>query len=88
MSRKHGHLCAHRPQGIFRAHVDAPVADGSIRSREGQLVAFVSRSTNLVPNDTNGRQDVFVKDLLSGLDVQDTTYAPASGVGTSFTTPA
>ncbi|HET7204278.1 MAG TPA: choice-of-anchor D domain-containing protein [Steroidobacteraceae bacterium] len=35
-------------------------------SGNGRYVAFVSTATNLVPGDTNGRIDVFVKDLQSG----------------------
>jgi Tol biopolymer transport system component len=32
-------------------------------SADGRLVAFLSRATNLVPGDTNGVQDVFVRSL-------------------------
>jgi uncharacterized repeat protein (TIGR01451 family) len=32
----------------------------------GRFVAFLSRATNLVANDTNGTQDVFVRDLQTG----------------------
>jgi Tol biopolymer transport system component len=35
-------------------------------SRDGCYVAFVSRASNLVPGDTNGVADVFVKDLVHG----------------------
>jgi hypothetical protein len=35
-------------------------------SSDGYLVAFDSSSTNLVPNDTNGVPDVFVRDLRRG----------------------
>jgi Tol biopolymer transport system component len=35
-------------------------------SADGRHVAFVSRATNLVNNDTNGVADVFVKNLSSG----------------------
>ena len=35
-------------------------------SAEGSFVAFVSEADNLVPNDTNGYRDVFVRDLLGG----------------------
>src|SRR4051812_7211882 len=31
-------------------------------SADGRFVAFVSRASNLVPGDTNARQDVFVRD--------------------------
>jgi Tol biopolymer transport system component len=33
---------------------------------DGRYVAFVSFSSNLVANDTNGAQDIFVRDRLSG----------------------
>ncbi len=35
-------------------------------SADGRFVAFVSSAANLVPNDTNGKADVFVRDLLLG----------------------
>ncbi len=35
-------------------------------SADGRYVAFWSAATNLVPGDTNGRQDVFVRDLVAG----------------------
>ena len=35
-------------------------------SANGRYVAFSSDATNLVPGDTNGAQDVFVRDLRSG----------------------
>lgn len=34
-------------------------------SGNGRFVVFESRATNLVENDTNGRTDIFVKDLLT-----------------------
>jgi hypothetical protein len=36
-------------------------------SADGRFVAFVSGATNLVMNDTNGYQDVFVHDLQTGV---------------------
>lgn len=35
-------------------------------SPDGRYVAFESTATNLVPGDTNGRSDVFVKDMQTG----------------------
>jgi len=35
-------------------------------SADGRYVAFISRATNLVPNDTNGAQDIFVRDIQDG----------------------
>lgn len=36
-------------------------------SADGRYVAFASYARNLVPNDTNGNQDVFVHDRLTGV---------------------
>lgn len=35
-------------------------------SADGRFVVFTSDSTDLVPNDTNGRRDVFVRDMQTG----------------------
>jgi hypothetical protein len=43
-----------------------PHADGDAKHRRPHCVAFVSQASNLVPNDTNGKADAFVKDLRSG----------------------
>ena len=53
-------------RGSFRASV----------STDGRFVAFESYSTNLVPGDTNGRMDVFVRDRVAG-----TTERVSVGVG-------
>lgn len=51
---------------------------------DGQLVAFNSLSTNLVPGDTNGRSDVFVKDRRSGaLERVSTTSSGEQGDGSA-----
>jgi hypothetical protein len=39
---------------------------GSVISADGRFVAFSSLADNLVPGDTNGVEDVFVRDRLSG----------------------
>jgi Tol biopolymer transport system component len=39
-------------------------------SRDGRFVAFTSSATNLVPGDTNGKSDVFVRDLKTGTTVR------------------
>ena len=55
-----------------RVSVDASGADADGSSFEpaisadGRYVAFQSAATNLVPGDTNGMMDVFVRDRLSG----------------------
>src|SRR5438132_13627813 len=36
-------------------------------SADGRFVAFYSAATNLVPGDTNGAKDVFVRDRLTGI---------------------
>jgi Ca2+-binding RTX toxin-like protein len=35
-------------------------------SPDGRYVVFQSNASNLVPGDTNGQQDIFIKDLLTG----------------------
>jgi Tol biopolymer transport system component len=39
---------------------------GADMSADGRFVAFVSAADNLVPNDTNGREDLFVRDRFAG----------------------
>lgn len=48
---------------------NADSSDPSISS-DGRYVAFTSFADNLVPNDTNGLADVFVKDLQTGTVVR------------------
>jgi len=51
-------------------------------SGDGRFVAFTSAATNLVPSDTNGLPDVFVRDRLLGTTVCASTApngVPASG---------
>jgi len=45
-------------------------------SADGRIVAFFSRASNLVTGDTNGFQDVFVRDRLAG-----TTEIVSAGLG-------
>ena len=57
---------------VTRVSVDAGGAQGNDVSREavfspdGSKVAFRSEASNLVPGDTNGVDDIFVKDLATG----------------------
>lgn len=44
--------------------------EASAPSNSGTRVVFSSRATNLVPNDANGKVDVFVKDLVTGQTVR------------------
>jgi hypothetical protein len=45
-------------------------------SRTGQYVAFISQASNLVPGDTNGQPDVFVRDLFAA-----STFRVSIGTG-------
>jgi Tol biopolymer transport system component len=47
------------------ALADGPAGKASI-SGDGRYVAFASSATNLVAGDTNGRRDIFVRDLTTG----------------------
>ena len=62
------------------------VGNGTSRSPaitpDGRFVAFVSAANNLVPDDTNGIPDVFVRDLLAG-----TTTLVSVGAGRRQTRP-
>lgn len=42
-------------------------ADAPNISDDGRYIAFASASTNLVPDDTNGSADIFVRDLQTGI---------------------
>ncbi len=42
------------------------VSRGSAMTPDGRYVAFVSEANNLVPGDTNGIADIFVRDLVGG----------------------
>jgi Tol biopolymer transport system component len=59
---------------------DGSEADGASGapaiSADGRLVAFQSQATNLVPDDTNGQQDIFLFDRETG-----TTIRVSIGVG-------
>lgn len=46
-------------------------------SASGRFIAFSSASTNLVPGDTNGTEDVFVHDLITG----QTSRVSVAGTG-------
>lgn len=54
-------------------------------SNDGRFVAFESIAGNLVPDDSNGRRDIFVKDLETGAIVRVSTAADGTeGNGQSF----
>jgi len=47
-------------------------------SADGRYIAFYSEATNLVPNDTNGKSDVFIHDMVTG----ETSRVSVSSAGT------
>ena len=53
-----------------------------VMTPDGRFVAFISAASNLVPNDTNGISDIFVRDLLNST----TTLVSVGATGTSTTT--
>src|SRR5262249_27327165 len=57
-------------------------------SGDGRYVAFWSRASNLVPGDTNSREDVFVKDLWTGAVVRASPTAGGSQANGGSDTPA
>ncbi|MEO6090681.1 MAG: hypothetical protein ABIQ18_47020 [Umezawaea sp.] len=50
-------------------------ADQPVISANGRYVAFYSNSVNLVPGDTNGTRDIFIKDLVTGAISRASTAA-------------
>jgi Tol biopolymer transport system component len=68
-----------------RVSVDSSGTQGNRRSHaasisaDGRFVAFQSEATNLVPGDTNGTDDVFVRDMQTG----QTTRASVDSAGGS-----
>jgi Tol biopolymer transport system component len=56
-------------------------------SGNGRYVAFTSSADNLVPGDTNGKQDVFLRDLFTGtttlVSVNTTGDGPGNGLSES-----
>ena len=53
-------------------------ANASI-SADGRYVAFESLASNLVDGDTNGKKDVFVKDLLTGTVIRASSDSTGTG---------
>lgn len=54
-------------------------------SADGRYIAFYSFTTNLVPGDTNGRDDVFLKDTVSGaIALVSTDSTGGQGNSSSF----
>jgi Tol biopolymer transport system component len=48
-------------------------------SGDGNVVVFASYASNLVPNDLNGKCDLFVRDLIAGSTTQITPSSAVSG---------
>ena len=57
-------------------------------SADGSRVAFDSRATNLIPNDKNGRRDVFVHDFVSGTTIRVNEGPSGSGTGVDAQYPS
>ena len=61
------------------ASSDAPWISG-----DGRFVAFVSEASNLVPSDTNGRPDAYVRDRLLGTTTRVSVGLAGESDGESF----
>lgn len=60
--------------------------NGPAISADGRFVAFASDATDLVPGDTNGQRDIFVRDIQGGTTTLVSLASNGSqGNGTSFT---
>ena len=72
--------------------VDGSPVDGmselSSISADGRSVAFVADATNLVPADTNGIDDVFVRDLVAGVTTRVSVSSAGSEVNGYSGAPA
>ena len=75
---------------LVSASTNGAVGNGASRSAtmtsDGRYVAFVSGASNLVPNDTNGIPDVFVRDLQGGSNILISAGATSAGTVLSYTT--
>jgi Tol biopolymer transport system component len=60
------------------------VSGESAMTPDGRYVAFASTASNFVPNDTNGIQDIFVRDLQTGV----TTLASPGAVTSTSSLPS
>ena len=57
-------------------------------SADGTRVAFASAASNLVPGDTNGREDIFVRDLKAGITTRVSVATDGSEADHASYTPA
>jgi Tol biopolymer transport system component len=71
--------------GLGGTAPDGPSSQPDV-SADGRFVVFTSAATNLVPNDTNGHRDVFLRDLAAGYTARvSVSSAGAEGNGPSDT---
>jgi Tol biopolymer transport system component len=75
---------------LVSASTNSGVGNGASRSAamtpDGRYVAFVSAASNLVPGDTNGIPDVFVRDMQGGSNILVSVGAQAAGSVYGFAT--
>ncbi len=64
------------------------VSDYPSISFDGQIVAFQSSATGLVPGDSNGNEDIFVHDLLTGATSRVSVASDGSQADTGSRDPA
>lgn len=76
---------AQRPTLVSVARDDTAAAgnlsEDPVVSANGRFVAFHSFAFNLVPNDFNGRRDVFVRDLQTGTTTLVSVKISGTGTG-------
>jgi Tol biopolymer transport system component len=64
-------------------------SSGPVVSADGRFVVFASAATNLVPGDSNGRTDIFVRDRLSGqIERVSVTASGQQAIGGHSTDPS
>ncbi|PYU86903.1 MAG: hypothetical protein DMG08_29045, partial [Acidobacteria bacterium] len=59
-------------------------SSANVMSADGRFVAFHSGASDLVPSDTNGTEDVFVRDLKTGATTLVSVNNAGTGSGNSF----
>ena len=60
----------------------------AVLSSDGQFVAFISGASNLVPDDTNLKSDVFVRDMDTGMVVRVSVASDGTQANNSSSFPA
>jgi Tol biopolymer transport system component len=77
-----------QPTGIYPQYGDSR---GAAISSDGRFIAFASAATNLVPNDTNGWPDVFLRDTCIGVSTSctpSTTRVSVANDGSQANAPS